>query len=151
MPEEPRQEDIDELMKVLAASAVPPAARPADFAPPPPPPRPAPPPVPPPASTPMMFEPLAPASPGGSRSEAGMDLLGDVNVQVRVELGSSTMNVQDVLKLGSGSVVGLSSLVGDPVNVFVNDRLVARGEVLVVRDNIAVRIIEVVPVPKGGA
>jgi flagellar motor switch protein FliN/FliY len=80
-----------------------------------------------------------------------MEFLGDVNVQVRVELGSSTMNVQDVLKLGSGSIVGLSSLVGDPVNVFVNDRLVARGEVLVVKDNIAVRIIEVVPPAKPGA
>jgi flagellar motor switch protein FliN/FliY len=56
-----------------------------------------------------------------------------------------------VLKLGSGAIVGLNSLVGDPVNVFVNDRLVARGEVLVVRDNIAVRITEVVPPDKSGA
>jgi flagellar motor switch protein FliN/FliY len=80
-----------------------------------------------------------------------MDFLGDVEVQVRVELGSSKMNVQDALKLGSGSIVGLNSLVGDPVNVYVNDRLVARGEVLVVRDNIAVRITEVVPPEKSGA
>jgi len=156
MADEPRQEDIDELMKVLAASTVPPGARPGDFAPPPPlsmPSPPAPmsgPAVPAPASSPMMFEPLVPPPGGGPGSEAGMDLLGDVNVQVRVELGSSKMNVQDVLKLGSGSVVGLNSLVGDPVNVFVNDRLVARGEVLVVKDNIAVRITEVVPAPKGG-
>lgn len=80
-----------------------------------------------------------------------MEFLSDVNVQVRIELGRSTMNVQDVLKLGSGSIVGLNSMVGDPVNVFVNDRLVARGEVLVVKDSIAVRITEVVPVPKGSA
>ena len=58
------------------------------------------------------------------------------------------MHVQDVLKLGSGSVVPLESLVGDPVNVFVNDRLVARGEVLVVNENFAVRITEVIPLPK---
>lgn len=156
MADEPRQEDIDELMKVLAASAVPPGGRPADFSTAPPPMAQAPAPmsgpaVPPPASSPMMFEPLVPPPGGAPGSEAGMDLLGDVNVQVRVELGSSKMNVQDVLKLGSGSVVGLNSLVGDPVNVFVNDRLVARGEVLVVKDNIAVRITEVVPAPKGGA
>ena len=156
MADEPRQEDIDELMKVLAASAVPPGGRPADFSAPPPAMAQAPAPmsgpaVPAPASSPMMFEPLVPPPGGGPGSEAGMDLLGDVNVQVRVELGSSKMNVQDVLKLGSGSVVGLNSLVGDPVNVFVNDRLVARGEVLVVKDNIAVRITEVVPAPKGGA
>lgn len=91
----------------------------------------------------MTYEPLAPAS-GGPRSDAGMNFLGDVEVQVRVELGHSKMNVQDVLKLGSGSIVGLNSLVGDPVHVYVNDRLVARGEVLVVRDNFAVRITEVV-------
>jgi flagellar motor switch protein FliN len=151
MPDEPRQEDIDELMKVLAASTVPPGTRPVEFSPPPPAPSRAPAPsVPPPASSPMTFEPLSPNA-GGGRSEAGMDLLGDVNVQVRVELGSSKMNVQDVLKLGSGSVVGLNSLIGDPVNVFVNDRLVARGEVLVVKDNIAVRITEVVPAQKAGA
>jgi flagellar motor switch protein FliN/FliY len=69
-------------------------------------------------------------------------------VQVRVELGNSTLNVKEVLKLGPGSVVGLDSLVGDPVNVFVNNRLVARGEVLVVHDNFAIRITEVVPPPK---
>jgi flagellar motor switch protein FliN/FliY len=137
MPEEPKQEDIDELMKVLAASTVPPAAARAE-------------PAAPAAVSPMKYEPLA-AAPPSARADAGLEFLGDVNVQVRVELGSSTMNVQDVLKLGSGSIVGLNSLVGDPVNVFVNDRLVARGEVLVVRDNLAVRITEVVPVPRGGA
>ena len=137
MPEDPKQEDIDELMKVLAASTVPPGAGRAE-------------PAAPPSSSPMKYEPLAPALPS-NRADAGMEFLSDVNVQVRIELGSATMNVQDVLKLGSGSIVGLNSLVGDPVNVFFNNRLVARGEVLVVRDNIAVRITEVVPVPKGGA
>src|SRR5579859_262739 len=137
MPDEPKQEDIDELMKVLAASTMSPGAGRAE-------------PSVPPAAAPMKYEPLLPA-PVLSRTDAGLEFLGDVGVQVRVELGSSTMNVQDVLKLGSGSIVGLNSMIGDPVNVFVNDRLVARGEVLVVRDNLAVRITEVVPVPKGGA
>ncbi len=144
MPDEPRQEDIDELMKVLAASTVPAGAGRGE----PPPPssqHQAPPNV-----SPMMFEPLA-AAPPGPRADSGMDFLGDVEVQVRVELGHSKMNVQDVLKLGSGSIVGLNSLVGDPVNVYVNDRLVARGEVLVVRDNIAVRITEVVSSAGPGA
>ena len=134
MPEQPRQEDIDELMKVLAGSAA--AQAPAEPARQEPAPRP----VPPPPSEP-------PAAP---RPEAGFDFLGDVDVQVRVELGNAKLNVKDVLKLGSGSVVALDSLVGDPVNVFVNDRLVARGEVLVVRDNFAIRITEVVPPPKPG-
>ena len=147
MPDDPRQEDIDELMKVLAASTVP--SGPSRGAPPSLPP---PPPIsqPPPGISPMSYEPLTPA-PSGARADAGMSFLGDVEVRVRVELGQTKMNVQDVLKLGSGAIVGLNSLVGDPVNVFVNDRLVARGEVLVVRDNIAVRITEVVPPAKSGA
>ncbi len=139
MPEQPRQEDIDELMKVLAGSAA--AHSPA----PEPPPR-----------KETAVRPSAPAalpepsSPPAAapRAEASLDFLADVDVQVRVELGNSTLNVKDVLKLGPGSVVGLDSLVGDPVNVFVNDRLVARGEVLVVHDNFAIRITEVVPPPK---
>jgi flagellar motor switch protein FliN/FliY len=134
MADGPKQEDIDELMKVLAASALPPAPGRAE-------------PGVAPAASPMTYEPLSPAPPT-SRGDAGLEFLGDVDVQVRIELGRSTMNVQDVLKLGSGSIVGLSSQVGDPVNIFVNDRLVARGEVLVVRDNLAVRITEVVPVPR---
>jgi flagellar motor switch protein FliN/FliY len=143
MPDEPRQEDIDELMKVLAASTAP--AGSGRHEPPPAPAR-----QPPPNVSPMSFEPLAPA-PEGAGADAGMDFLGDVDVQVRVELGHTKMNVQDVLKLGSGTIVGLSSQIGDPVNVYVNDRLVARGEVLVVRDNLAVRITEVLPPPKPGA
>jgi flagellar motor switch protein FliN/FliY len=79
------------------------------------------------------------------RPEAGLDFLGDVQVDVRVELGGARLNVQEVLKLASGSVVALDSLVGDPVDLFVNDRLVARGEVLVVKDNFAIRITEVLP------
>ena len=134
MPEQPRQEDIDELMKVLAGSA---AARGPDPVSAPPPPR----------ETPRPAAP-PPALAAPARPEMGLDFLSDVDVQVRVELGSSRLNVKDVLKLGSGSVVPLDSLVGDPVNVFVNDRLVARGEVLVVHDNFAIRITEVVPPPK---
>jgi len=135
MPEQPRQEDIDELMKVLAGSAAAQAPEPARKDP---------------ASRPPSAGtgPEAGAPPPAPRPEVGLDFLGDVDVQVRVELGNSKLNVKDVLKLGPGSVVGLDSLVGDPVNVFVNDRLVARGEVLVVHDNFAIRITEVVPPPK---
>jgi flagellar motor switch protein FliN/FliY len=95
---------------------------------------------------PLPLEPLTPAP--GSRGDAGLDFLSDVDVNVRIELGTARMHVQDVLKLGSGSVVPLESQVGDPVNVYVNDRLVARGEVLVVNDNFAIRITEVIPLPK---
>ena len=75
---------------------------------------------------------------------SSIDLLKDVELNVKIELGRSRMLVEDVLKLGDGSVVELDKLAGDPVDVFVNDRLVARGEVLVLNDNFCVRVNEIV-------
>lgn len=73
-----------------------------------------------------------------------IDLLGDVNLEVSIELGRTEMLVEDVLKLGAGSVVELDKLAGDPVDVYVNGRLVARGEVLVLNDNFCIRVSEIV-------
>src|SRR5579862_5631247 len=75
---------------------------------------------------------------------SSIDLLRDVELNVKIELGRSRMLVEDVLKLVEGSVVELDQLAGDPVDVFVNDRLVARGEVLVLNDNFCVRVNEIV-------
>ncbi len=74
---------------------------------------------------------------------SSIDLLKDVELNVKIELGRSRMLVEDVLRLGEGSVVELDKLAGDPVDVFVNDRLVARGEVLVLNDNFCVRVNEI--------
>jgi flagellar motor switch protein FliN/FliY len=76
---------------------------------------------------------------------SSIDLLRDVELNVKIELGRSRMLVDEVLKLSEGSVVDLDKLAGDPVDVFVNDRLVARGEVLVLNDNFCVRVNEIVP------
>lgn len=73
----------------------------------------------------------------------GLTLLSDVNLNVKIELGRTRMLVEDVLKLGEGAVVELDKLAGDPVDIFVNDRPVARGEVLVLNDNFCVRINEI--------
>lgn len=78
----------------------------------------------------------------GQRSD--LDLLSDVHMNVRIELGRTRMFVEDVLRLGDGAVVELDKLAGDPVDVFVNDRKVARGEVLVLNDNFCVRISEII-------
>ena len=75
---------------------------------------------------------------------SSIDLLRDVELNVKIELGRSRMLVEDVLKLAEGSVVELDKLAGDPVDVFVNDRLVARGEVLVLNDNFCVRVAELI-------
>ena len=76
-------------------------------------------------------------------NHGGIDMLGDVDLDVTIELGRTEMLVEDVLRLTSGSVVELNKLAGDPVDVFVNGRLVARGEVLVLNDNFCIRISEI--------
>lgn len=77
---------------------------------------------------------------GGVAAAGGIDLLSDVNLTVKIELGRTRMLLEDVLRLSNGSVVELDKLAGDPVDVFVNDRHVARGEVLILNDNFCVRI-----------
>lgn len=81
--------------------------------------------------------------PSSSGAHSNIDLLGDVDLDVMVELGRTEMLVEDVLRLTSGSVVELDKLAGDPVDVYVNQRLVARGEVLVLNDNFCIRISEI--------
>jgi flagellar motor switch protein FliN/FliY len=80
-------------------------------------------------------------TPDGSK---GIDLLSDVNLNVKIELGRTRMLVEDVLKLNEGAVVELDKLAGDPVDVYVNERHIARGEVLVLNDNFCVRINEII-------
>ncbi|MFG0282901.1 MAG: flagellar motor switch protein FliN [Phycisphaerales bacterium JB039] len=80
---------------------------------------------------------------GAEAAGRGLDLLSDVNLNVRIELGRTRMLVEDVLRLGEGAVVELDKLAGDPVDVYVNGRPVARGEVLVLNDNFCIRISEI--------
>ena len=77
---------------------------------------------------------------GGSN----MDLLMDVSLRVTVELGRTRMQLSQILELQHGSVVELDRLAGDPVDIFVNDCMVARGEVVIVDDKFGVRITEMV-------
>ncbi len=79
-----------------------------------------------------------------SSEAATLDLLRDVELNVKIELGRSQMYLEDVLKLRKGSVVPLDKLAGDPVDIYVNGRLIARGEVLVLNDNFCVRVAELV-------
>ncbi len=73
-----------------------------------------------------------------------LDLIMDVSMRVTVELGRSSMTVEEVLSLGPGSVVELNKLAGEPVDVLVNEQLIARGEVVVVDENFGVRVTEIV-------
>jgi len=80
------------------------------------------------------------ASTGDSR----LDMLLDVPLQISVELGRTESEIKEVLNLGTGSVLELEKQAGDPVDVLVNGKLMARGEVVVVDENFAVRITEIV-------
>lgn len=75
---------------------------------------------------------------------ANLDLLMDVALNVTVELGRTRMMLRQVLELQHGSVVELDRMAGDPVDVFVNERLFAKGEVVVVDDKFGVRITELI-------
>ncbi len=79
-----------------------------------------------------------------STETATLDLIRDVDLDVKIELGRTNMYIEDLLKLKRGSVVPLDKLAGDPVDIFVNGRLIARGEVLVLNDNFCVRVAELV-------
>jgi flagellar motor switch protein FliN/FliY len=95
------------------------------------------------------FEPPEFGADGPADHTAQLDLLDDVELDVKIELGRTEMYIEDVLGLGTGSVVALDKAAGDPVDIFVNERLVARGEVLVLNDNFCVRINDIVsPVPE---
>lgn len=75
---------------------------------------------------------------------ATIDLIRDVELNLKIELGRTQMHLEDVLRLRKGSVVTLDKLAGDPVDVYVNGRLLARGEVLVLNDNFCVRVAELI-------
>ena len=82
------------------------------------------------------------AAPAGETKS--LDLILDIPLTVTVELGRSKMLINDLLQLGQGSVVELTKLVGDPLEVLVNQKLVARGEVVVVNEKFGVRLTDIV-------
>lgn len=79
-----------------------------------------------------------------STDAATLELIRDVELDLKIELGRTQMYLEDVLKLRKGSVVALDKLAGDPVDIYVNGRLVARGEILVLNDNFCVRVAELI-------
>jgi flagellar motor switch protein FliN len=93
-------------------------------------------------AAPFAFQELRGSTP--STEKATIELLRDVELDVKIELGRTNMFLEDVLKLRRGSVVPLEKLAGDPVDIYVNGRLIARGEVLVLNDSFCVRVAELV-------
>jgi flagellar motor switch protein FliN len=85
-------------------------------------------------------EPAPPSTPSSRR----LDLLLDVPLELSVELGRTRMSIQELLALGPGSVVKLDKVAGEPLDIMINDRLVARGEAVVVNDKFGIRITDIV-------
>jgi flagellar motor switch protein FliN/FliY len=120
--------------------------KPAPPAPPPPqaaPPRPS---APAPPSRPVSFSPMAPtplrAAPPG---KANLDLVHDIPLEISAVLGQTAMTLREVVALQNGSVLELDKLSTDPIDLYVNDILIARGEVVVVDDKFAIKISELNP------
>lgn len=82
-------------------------------------------------------------------NEAGLDkknldFILDIPLQVTVELGRTKLLVKDILQLNQGAVVELSKLAGEPLDIFVNSKLIARGEAVVVNEKFGVRLVDIV-------
>jgi flagellar motor switch protein FliN/FliY len=80
----------------------------------------------------------------GSRVAADLEAVFDVPVQVSAVLGRARMDVGDLLKLGPGAVLELDRKVGEAIDIYINNRLVARGEVVLVEDKLGVTMTEIV-------
>ena len=78
------------------------------------------------------------------RSAQDLEAVYDIPVQVSAILGKSTMEVQQLLKLGKGAVVELDRKVGEAIDIYVNNRLVARGEVVVLEDRLGITMTEII-------
>ncbi len=80
----------------------------------------------------------------GELGERELDFILDIPLELSVELGKSKMLIYDLLQLGQGSIVELDKLAGEPLEVYVNKKLVARGEVVVVNEKFGVRLTDIV-------
>lgn len=78
------------------------------------------------------------------KDQRNLDLILDIPLRVTVELGRTKMVVSELLNLGQGSVIELNKLAGEPLEVLVNDKLVARGEAVVVNEKFGVRLTDII-------
>jgi len=83
---------------------------------------------------------LAKGQGGGNGKESKIDLLLDLNLNVSVELGKTAMIIKDILELGRGSIIEFDKLVSEPVDILVNGRKMAEGEVVVVDKHFGIRV-----------
>lgn len=95
-----------------------------------------------------MADDIAGFGESASTDSLSLETVYDIPVQITVVLGRTSMQVNQLLKLGRGAVIELDQKVGEPIDIFVNNRLVARGEVVVVEDRIGVTMTEIIKTDK---
>jgi flagellar motor switch protein FliN/FliY len=93
-------------------------------------------------AAPAAWKPLQPAAAKPAAPAQGMNMILDVPVQLAVELGRAKMSLREVMELREGSVIQLNKSAGEPVALYVNEQLVAKGEIVLVEDFLGVRITE---------
>ncbi len=96
------------------------------------------------AGTPALLQTDGPSDNETRHSSADLEAVFDVPVTVSAVLGKSGMEVSELLKLGKGTIVELDRKVGEAIDIYVNDRLVARGEVVLVEDRLGVTMTEII-------
>ena len=96
------------------------------------------------AAAPVEAAPEATGLTDGEKASQNLDLILDIPLKVTVELGRTRMVVSELLNLGQGSVIELSKLAGEPMEVLVNNKLVARGEAVVVNEKFGVRLTDII-------
>ncbi len=98
-------------------------------------------------TSPVAYTELDPLKSIGTEQAENLDLIMDVPLKVSVEIGRTRRKVRDILEFSKGSLVVLDKLAGDQVDLFVNGKCIAKGDVVVVDDNFGVRITEIVKDP----
>lgn len=86
----------------------------------------------------------AAASAAAGQPQRTLEFILDVTLQVTVEVGRARMTIQDLLQLGQGSVVELEKLAGEPLDIYVNGKQVARGEAVIVNEKFGVRLTDII-------
>jgi flagellar motor switch protein FliN/FliY len=93
---------------------------------------------------PVQFSSFDKVNPISQQNEQNLNLLLDIPLQVTVELGRTKKLIKEILELAPGSIIELDKLAGEPVDILVNNKLVAKGEVVVIEENFGVRVTEII-------
>ncbi len=80
----------------------------------------------------------------GSKNEMSMESLLDIPVEISVEIGRTSMNIGELLSLARGSVVELNRLAGESADIYVNNKLVGKGEIVVANERLGIRVLEII-------